>query len=425
MIYKKEKKILFLILLLAFLVRFVSSYIILDEMPKTYGWHHIASNVIKGHKTLLQSGYYSREYDMRVVFNYYTVRPPVNVLFNIIMIYFFKESMFFYILFQSLIATLIVYISFKIFSLKFPVKISILGTAIVCFYPGFISRVWNATEDNFFILFILYSIYFIFVYLSRRELKYLRYSSLFIGLSFLTRSTILPFVFLLIIFLLFFIKERKMVLILNSAGVILLTISPLLIYHFSIYNKVLLSDHSWGRFWVANNKYIAGQFPRTSIDKIEYQMSQDLSKEDYMKLSRMSHLEKEKFFLHKAFSFIKENPGPYLSCVFKKVISVFSISYNPHSKSKDMRTRQLVHLLTYVPILMIGIMGYALYFKAAPLENLIMIIFYLSLIILAAVFWAHTRHTIPYHFTFIYGILLFLDQNKWAGKILIKNQLNG
>jgi 4-amino-4-deoxy-L-arabinose transferase-like glycosyltransferase len=423
--YKKEKKILLLILLLAFFIRFISSYIILDEMPKTYGWHQIAANVINGNKTLLQTGYYSRRFDMKVVFNYYSVRPPVYVLFNIIMIYFFKESLFFYILFQSIIATVIVYISFKLFRLKFPGNISILGSLMVCFYPGFVSRVWNATEDNFYMVFILASIYFIFVYLAKGELRYLRYASLFLGLAFLTRSTILTFVFLLILFLLFFKKKAKLPVILNIAGIFLLTISPLLIYNFSIYHKILLSDRDGSLFWIGNNKYIALQFPVTSIDEIGLQMSQDLSKEDYIKLNTMSHFEKEKFFFQEAFSFIKENPKSYLVGIFKKVISVFSISYNPQNKSKDMRSRQLIHLLTYIPILIVGIMGYVLYFKVSPRENVIMIIYYLSLLILAAIFWAHTRHTIPYHFTFIYGSLLFIDQNKLGRKILIKKQLKG
>jgi 4-amino-4-deoxy-L-arabinose transferase-like glycosyltransferase len=422
MTHKKEKKILLLILLLAFFIRFISSYIILEEMPKTYGWHQIALNVINGNKTLLQTGYYSREFDMKVVFNYYAVRQPVYVLFNIIMIYFFKESLFFYILFQSLIATLIVYISFKLFRLKFTGKISILGSLIVCFYPGFVSRVWNATEDNFYMVFILSAIYFIFVYVSKRQLRYLRYASLSLGLAFLTRSTILTFVFLLILFMLFFIKEAKLPVILNSVGIFLLTISPLLIYNFSIYHKILISDRDGSLFWIGNNKYIALQFPGTSIDEIGLQMSQDLSREDYIKLNNMSHFEKEKFFFQEAFSFIKANPKSYLLGVFKKVISVFSIFYNPQSESKDMRIRQLLHLLTYVPILIIGILGYLLYFKVSPQENVIMIIYYLSLLILAVIFWAHTRHTIPYHFTFIYGTILFLAQNKISAKILKLNE---
>lgn len=423
---KKGKKVLFLFLILlsAFLTRFVASYIILDEMPKAYGWHQIASNVIKGNKTLLQSGYHSEKYDKKIALNYYSVRPPVNVLFNIIIIYFFKESLLAYILCQSFFSTLIVYISFKLFSLKFVEKTSILDAAIVCFYPGFVSRVWNASEDNFYILFIISSIYFTLLYLSKRQLKYLRYSSLFLGFSFLTRSTVLSFVFLLVLFLLVFIKEPKILLLLNTAGIFLLTISPLLIYNYSIYNKVLLSDHSGGRFWVGNNKYIFKEFPKTSIDQIEYRMSQDLSKQDYIRLNNMNRLEQEKFFLHEALSFIRKNPGSYLLGVGKKIVSVFSILYNPQNESKDMRIRQFIHLFTYVPILIIGTMGFVLYFKRAPLENALMIIFFLSLIILAAVFWAHTRHTIPYHFTFIYGTLLFLDQNKVLKKIFKKAGVN-
>jgi 4-amino-4-deoxy-L-arabinose transferase-like glycosyltransferase len=414
----KEKKILFIILLAAFLTRFIVSYAILDEMPKTYGWYQIASNVIEGNKTLLQTRYHSQEHQLSVTFDYYAVRPPVNVLFNVMIIYLFNESLFFYILFQSLVATLIVYISCKLFRLKFGAKVSLLGSLIVCFYPGFVSRVWNATEDNFYIAFILASIYFIFVYLEKKEARYLRYASLFLGLSFLTRSTILTFIFLLFLFLLLFTGKARKHLLLNGAGIFLLTISPLLIYNFSLYHKLLLSDHGGGRFWVGNNKYIAGQFPAKSIDQIEYQMSQDLSKDDYIKLNAMNRMEKGKFFLQKTLSFIGENPGLYLRGVVKKVISVFSLSYNPYKKSKNMTVRRWVHWVTYLPVLIMGIIGFVLYFKAAPLENAVMIIFYLSLVGLAAIYWAHTRHTIPYHFTFIYGTLLFLDQHRLARKLL-------
>lgn len=420
MINQNEKKILLLILLFAFLLRLGSSYIILDEMPKSYGWYEIASNVIKGNKTLLQGGYHSSEYDKEIILNFYSARPPIHILFNVMMIYFFKESLFLYILLQSLISTLIVYVSYKLFALTFSKKISILGAAIVCFYPGFVSRVWNASEDNFYLLFILSSIYFLFRFFSKSSLKYLRYSSLFIGLAFLTRTTILTFLVLLVLFIIITQKRSKLILLINTAGIFIITILPLIMYNYSIHKKIALADVGGSRFWIGNNKYIYELFPQTSIDIIEHKMAQDLSKEDYIRLANMSRFEKEDYLLHKAFSFIKENPRSYLLGVFKKFISVFSISYNPRRESKNMPIRQWVHVLTYVPIFLIGIIGFVLYFKVLPLENAVIIIFYLSLMVLAVIFWAHTRHTIPYHFVFIYGTLLYLDQNKTLRKILIE-----
>ena len=409
MVDKNEKKFLLLILVLAFLLRFVSGFIILDEMPKSYGWYEIASNVVKGNKTLLQSVYYSRDHDLKLVFNFYSVRPPVHILFNVMMIYFFKESLFVYILLQSLISTLIVYVAYKLFTLKFSQKVSLLGAAIVCFYPGFVSRVWNATEDNFYLLFILSSIYFLFRFFSKSRLKYLRYSSLLIGLAFLTRTTILTFVVLIFLFIVISQKKSRLILLLNAVGIFILTILPLIVYNYTIHKKIALADVGGSRFWIGNNKYIYELFPQTSIDIIGYYAAQDLSREDYIKLGNMDHFEKENYLLHKAFSFIKENPKSYLLGLVKKIISVFSITYNPHKKSKNMRIRQWVHVLTYVPLLVLGILGFVLYFKVSPLENAVMIIFYLSLVSLAVIFWAHTRHTIPYHFTFIYGTLLFFD----------------
>lgn len=422
-IIRNKNKILLLILILSFFLRFIGGFILLDETPKAFGWYKIASNVIDGKKTLL-------EYRFRVdngldtlTLQYYAVRPPLFLLFYVMIIKVFEESLFFFLFFQSLLSVLLVYVCYRTFTLIFSKTTGIVGAAIVGFYPHFVSRTWNSSEDNLYMLLIISSFYMLFKYFKKKDIKFILLTSFLLGLAFMTRSTILFFVMLLLPCLFLFVKKNKVFAFSGFAGVFMFTISPLLFYNYSIYGEILLSDHSGSRFWVANNKYISDLYPETSIDVIERYMFNDLGESDVEKMKYLDHLGVEKLLQDKACAFIKEKPALFLKGCFKKAVSALSIQYNPRNltNSKETKYKNIIHQILFLPLFIAGIFGIVIYYKKAPKESLIFIVYYLSLILISMIFWAHTRHTIPYYITFIYGLMLIIENKIIGEEIDIRN----
>jgi hypothetical protein len=167
-------------------------------------------------------------------------------------------------------------------------------------------------------------------------------------------------------------------------------------------------------FWVANNKYICSLFPKTSIDVIERLMFNDLKKSDVNQMIKMDHLELENYLFRKGLNYLKEDPSRFLKGSIIKAISALSLSYNPQSSdsSRLSKTKTLIYRICYLPVFIVGSIGIILNFKKNVGENIIISVYYLSLIFMSMIFWSHTRHTIPYHFTFIYGALLLMIRLK-------------
>lgn len=323
--------------------------------------------------------------------------------------------MFVYLLLQSLFSVLLIIISYKLFLLIFSKKISVIGAAIVGFYPHFITRVWNASEDIAYLIFILLSFYFLILFLKNKKNKNIYIAGLFLGCAFLTRSTILFFIILLLPFLFLIIKNNRLLIISKFLGVVLLTISPIIVHNFFIYNKVLLSDHGGNLFWVGNNKYVYDQYPEVTVDLIQKQLFNDLSKEDVRKMRSMNHMEQENFMFNKAITFIRENPLLYTKSIIKKAVSSFSFYYHPIDLKESPNrkfVKELIHKLFYMPLFILGMLGIILYSKNKRSESMIFILFYISLICMAIIYWSQSRHTIVYHITFIYGVLLLFSYNK-------------
>ncbi len=175
---------------------------------------------------------------------------------------------------------------------------------------------------------------------------------------------------------------------------------------------------------MANNKYISDLYPETSIDVIERYMFNDLGKNDVEIMRRLDHLGVENFLRNRALTFIREKPALFLKGCFRKAVAALSIRYNPTipTNSKERKYKNIIHQIFFLPIFTAGILGIVIYYKKAPKESLIFIVYYLSLILISMIFWGHTRHTIPYYITFIYGLMLIIENKIVGEEIDIRNK---
>lgn len=418
----KTNRILVLILILSFLVRLIPGLFILDGIPKSYGWYQVAKNVLEGKKTLMTAMYPLDGGKDVLTSRYYSVRPPLHIFFYMTIIELFNESLLAFLLIQSIFSLIYVFLAFRLFANIFSHRVSLVGAAAVGFYPYFISRSWNSCEDNLYFLFIIGSIYFLSEYFKKQRVTSFMMSSVFLGLAFLTRNTILFFVPILSLFLLFMLKKNRIRMVILYGLLFLTMAMPLLYYNYTIYQKFMLSDHGGSRFWVSNNPYVLQDFPGMSIDRIEARMFFELNADDARKLKSLDHLGQESFLMQKTLKFIKENPVLYVKILGKKLLAAISLSYHPYSAKKNMDLRRKMHYATYIPLFILGILGFLLYAKNEWKISLIMAGLYLSLLAVSMVFWAHTRHTIPYHIFYIYGALLFLNYNAFIKKLTARSR---
>lgn len=415
-----KNKILITIIVLSALLRIVGGLIFLKEIPKTYGWYRIANNVIAGEKTLLTTGYSLDNGNEVLIARYYLVRPPIYVLFYVFIIYLFKGTLLSYLIFQSIISAVSIYVAFLLFNKFLSEKIALIGSAMVAFYPYFVTRVWNATEDNLYIMFILISFLFIFRFFDSKKIMYLFFSGFTIGMTYLVRSTILFFVILLIPLIFFLVKKRKIFCVIIFISSFIIPLTPWLFYGYSIYGQFVMADHNGSRFWVANNNYVIKLFPKIAIDRIEGMMWNELSYKDFLQLTGKGQLEREKILLRRAKDFIIENPWLSIRSGMKKAFSALTLKYNPESAGKNMKLRNVFHFAFYLPLFFFGLIGILLYGRKYKIQCCIFITYSMSLIFMAFFLWAHTRHTIPYHLTYIFGVLIYLEHNKdsWPLKCL-------
>lgn len=405
-------RILLLIIFLSALLRIGGGIVFLNDIPKSYGWYHIAVNVLTGQKTLLPAGYSVDNGRELLHTKYYLVRPPLYILFYVMIIHFFNGSLFFYLLFHSLISGVTIFLAFTLLRRFLSEKVAYLGSVIVAFYPYFVTRVWNATEDNLYIMFILIFLLLIFVYFDSQRYGILALAGLTLGATYLVRSTILFFVIFIVPLVVIREKKRRIA----AAAILLITftipIIPWIFYGHSIYGHFVVADHNGSRLWISNNPYILQMYPRTSIDRIEERMWNGLSYEDYISLASKGQLERENKLQHKAIQFITKNPWKFIRGGLKKAFCALSLSYNPTNEEKNMKLRNIIHNLCYLPLLLFGILGIILYGKKYKIQSLVFILFSLSLAAMSFLFWAHTRHTIPYHLTYIFGLLILIEENK-------------
>ncbi|RJP29003.1 MAG: hypothetical protein C4533_04195 [Candidatus Omnitrophota bacterium] len=111
------------------------------------------------------------------------------------------------ILIQSLLGALLCLVVYKTSLEYFNKRISLISAIIVCLYPVFIRLPSLLLSENIFVFLFTLTLYFAIKYVKNHRMIFLSLSSLFLGMSVLTRSVVILFAPSLS--LLFFLSARK------------------------------------------------------------------------------------------------------------------------------------------------------------------------------------------------------------------------
>lgn len=193
---KKENFFLIFLACLPSIFIFLSYYsAIQGNFYSDIGWHY-DDKFIQAAKQILNNGFYSDNY-------YLPLYPYFLALFFKIFGTNFIYPIFFNIILHGSTALMLANIA-KSFNLKWFYPTLILSS----FWPHLIWRTSYIYAETLFIFLIVSSLFFLFNFLSKKKIYCLIASSLFLGLSLITKGSNIFLIFVLPFFLFFIIKKK-------------------------------------------------------------------------------------------------------------------------------------------------------------------------------------------------------------------------
>ena len=293
---------------------------------------------------------------------------------------------------QAVLASISLVTFYLICKKFFPVKLSILLTTLLCFFPSYLYACSQISSITLYIFLIILFLYFLINVSKESNYKYSFYVGLISGLSILLRGEfILLFIFSLIY--LFFsyknVKLKKIVLILFVA---LLVLSPYLYRNITELNTFSITKSIGFNLWKGNNpnSSVEGDLKRFVDEHGPIGFDGDLKEKiTNLQINKYYDINLDNFFLNESIKNIKSEPQRYIALYIKKFISFLFIDLNSTIKN-------YYHPLHAIPLIIISIsslIGMLISMKDSKNLDLIAIL-YLSYIFIFSFFFILPRYNL-------------------------------
>jgi len=188
--------------------------------------------------------------------------------------------------------------------------VSVISAWVVACYPMLIIYpIALATENLFFPLVLLSFLFFLEIPRSPHSNRSVLLSGIFLTLAALTRSVILPFAGLAVLWVWFILKQRQSAILL--AGTILVLVAPWIIRNSLLYRKLTPVETSMGY-----NLYL-GYYPGGD-GSFTFGPSLEL-------LSILDDAERDQFGTRQALDFIRASPGRVMPLAFNRLGYFFAL----------------------------------------------------------------------------------------------------
>lgn len=303
MITSNQKKILFLILALSFVIRFIFTLTIDTTLKSdSITYHKLALSILSGEYSL------DGRHTAFVVCGYPVFLSSVYFLFG--------EGQFFVKVIQSLLEIFTGYLFFRVSMNFFSTKYSLVSTAVYMFFPSnmlFSQAILTETLFGFFAMIVLYFC------LGKNITKNVFVTGMFFGLAILVRSSFSFAALLVPLFLIF----RRRDLFGNGgffnplkcsayfAAGMLLILSPWLIRNKIVMNSFTLATQGGSTLWEGNNPQATGTWNSEAVNSNSLFDNPD-------------EILREKEFYSQAIDYIRSNPVKFVTNGVKKLGYLFS-----------------------------------------------------------------------------------------------------
>jgi 4-amino-4-deoxy-L-arabinose transferase-like glycosyltransferase len=381
----KTKVLVPVIITLAFLVRCVVRF--------SYGADYFWANSYSLFYELSQSMAEGRGLCYEWVGVKCAQRPPVYPSF-LLLATITGKSYIAIVIFQSLVGTGTALCAYLIGKELFDRATGVLAALGVALYPYFVMHDTALQETGVFTFITTLAILFLLKCRGSSSRFVWVTAGVALGLGVMTRTTLVIFVPVALLWLLFFAGLRKREALQKTAVVVLgfaLIVSPWLLRNYVLLGTPTFSTLSGLTLWAGNNPYTFSNYPNGSIDRSVDKAWQELPAEEQLAIKQLSNDEvgQNRWFLDKAVAYISEHPGETVKRAFLKLGAAFSWRQNPAREGFV----QTVYFFSYVPALLFGIVGAWMSRRRWKEHSLIYGLF-ISFAIVTAIFFAHTSHRV-------------------------------
>lgn len=266
-------------------------------------------------------------------------------------------------------------------------RAAILAAGITALYPYYVVHDTALEETSLFTLLTIAAVIALMEAACRQNRgKSAALAGAILGLDVLTRASIAPFAALAPIWLLWRRGVRAGILCGLTLTIVIL---PWVWRNYSLVGIPTLSAEAGELFWTGNNGFLFRHYPEESSDISKEEALQALSAEDQEELRRLSRddLATDRWFWHKAWSFIRQHPGETLEDGIRKNLAAFSLLPSPrHGKIQN-----VIYTLSYGPAMLVGLLGMWQRRKEWRDDAPIYLAF-TTFVLVTTAFWAHTSH---------------------------------
>ncbi|HKO42658.1 MAG TPA: glycosyltransferase family 39 protein [Pyrinomonadaceae bacterium] len=322
----------------------------------------------------------------------YAHRPPVYPALLAATTVIFGKSYIAIVVLQSLIGAGTVLCAYFIGKELFNKNVGRLAAIGVAFYPYFVMHDTALQETGVFTFLTALSI--LLLLKSRQSNTIAAAAGVALGLAILTRATLIGFVPLALLWVLWLSDRVGGQVLKRTAAVsigLMFVITPWLVRNYVRIGTPTISTLSGLTLWAGNNPHTFSNYPNQSIDRSVNTAWRELSPEEDAAIQQLSidEVRQNAWFIDKALDYIRQHPQETAVRAFRKVAAGFSWTLNPRRE----RFVQVVYFLSYVPVLLMAIAGAWLARRRWRDYGLIAGLF-LSFIIVTAIFFAHTSHRV-------------------------------
>jgi 4-amino-4-deoxy-L-arabinose transferase-like glycosyltransferase len=311
---------------------------------------------------------------------------------------------------QAIIGTGTVLAAFLIGRKLFGATAGLIGAALTAIYPYYVVHDTALQETSLLTLGLAWSTWLLLAARTSTSPRLWMAAGAALGLSILVRTTAAPFALCAVAWIWLFgagsLKWRT-VRALVLMGCVALIAGAWMARNAQVIGRPVLSSGSGYAFWAAHNSRTFSHYPSGSIDVSVSEAFKALSPADAKTLHSLPNDEaRDHWFLARGLAHAHgQSMGEQLTDAARKLAAGFSWTLSPNKPGLT----QWVYFLSYTPILILGLIGFATTRKEWRPLSLI----YLQFIIFAAVsavLWAHSAHRAPLDVYLIVFAAPVLDQ---------------
>jgi 4-amino-4-deoxy-L-arabinose transferase-like glycosyltransferase len=271
----------------------------------------------------------------------------------------------------------------------FGVAAAIIAAVVAAIYPYYVVHDTALQETSLFTL--LTAVALILLRRARRSESRVTAlcAGLALGVDVLTRATIAPFAALAPIWLMWAGGRARLRTGLLCASMLGIVVSPWLVRSWKLTGAPALATETGMELWRGNNPLTFSHYPRESIDLSEASALRALTPAEQGEIGKARDIEAagDEWFWRKGMSYIHTHPWLTIGNSFRKIGAAFGWLPSPRRGL----WRDLVHLLSYGPVMLLGLGGMWA-FRQRWREHMIFYVLFATFAGVTAVFYGHTSH---------------------------------